>query len=167
MAEIPLGGKHGTGLFALVDDEDLPLVIHRKWTARPRHFKHGAIIIYAQGRLYPGNTEPMHRVILGLKPNDPRQVDHRNHNGLDNRKENLRLATHAQNMANRRRNGSHQNQFKRVAMDRGRWVAKITVNRRSLCLGGFATPEEAAMRYNVAARKYFGEFACFNQVDMG
>ena len=109
----------------------------------------------------------MHRLILGCGPGE--EVDHRNGNGLDNRRGNLRPATHALNQANVRRVRAKSG-FKGVS----RWVrpsprpwrAHITVKGRMKFLGAFATPEEAARAYDAAARELFGEFACTNE-DLG
>ena len=87
----------------------------------------------------------LHREILGLKPGDP-WVDHLNGDRLDNRRENLRLATPSQNGLNRARPGrANRSGFIGVRKhSAGRWSAQVQVERKQHYLGLFDTPEEAA-----------------------
>src|SRR5688572_29872489 len=91
-----------TGEIVLVDAEDLSLVRKHSW-----HASRKRTVVYARTSVKDGDgpnrrSMPMHRLILGVT--DPRiEVDHINGNGLDNRRSNLRLATHADNSANRRK----------------------------------------------------------------
>jgi hypothetical protein len=106
----------------------------------------------------------MHREILGLKYGDPRQCDHRNHNGLDNQRDNLRICTCAQNQYNQVPQRNRSSAFKGVdwRRDCNKWRAKIQINCRRIHLGNFESEIEAAYAYNRAAVKYFGEFASIN-----
>lgn len=99
----------------------------------------------------------------------PREIiDHINGDGLDNRKQNLRICTKSENACNRgidRDNTSGykgvcyiSNKTKRVK----RWIAQIAINKKHICIGYFHTKEEAAIAYNEAATKYHGEFAKLN-----
>ena len=142
------------GKVALVDSADYDMLIGFKWRAiRIRH------TWYAHTYVGTGAEEFMHRLILGAGPGQ--RVDHRNGDGLDNRRSNLRPTTNALNQANRRRIRSKSG-FKGVIWRNGKWRAYITVDQRFVSLGSFATPEEAARTYDTAAREYFGEFACTN-----
>ncbi len=85
------------GKFAIVDAEDYDRLSSYKWAVSKKRNNW-----YAKGRC-GGLTIKMHRVIMGLKKGDGKEVDHRNGNGLDNRKENLRLCSHAENLRNQRR----------------------------------------------------------------
>jgi hypothetical protein len=89
------------------------------------------------------------------------EVDHRDGDGLNNRWDNIREATSAQNKHNRGVNKNNTTGFKGVYMDKrsGRYVAQITIDYKGYQLGRFYTAEEAHACYCAAAEKHFGEFA--------
>lgn len=107
----------------------------------------------------------LHRFLLNAQKTET--VDHINHNTLDNRLENLRIATRSQNGANRR----SKRKIKGVTKPNYKYRenkpyrARITVNKKQIFLGWFSTKEEASNAYNTAALKYFGEFAKLNEVE--
>ena len=109
-----------------------------------------------------GKTVLMHRQIFQLSPEDP-EVDHKNGNDLDNRKDNLRLATSRQQKGNTRRK-SKKAPYKGIVWRESRqmWYAQIREAGRRVTLGGSSSPEEAARMYDSAARRVFGQFACVN-----
>ena len=125
------------GLFAKVDDQDYHLVEH-KW------HRHSAG--YAQRHLPDGRKEKMHRDIMGLVPGDGLQVDHINMDKLDNRRENLRIVTHAQNGQNRpaRRNSTskYRGVSKHTQVDR--WWARAYIGGKAHSLGTYEDELEAA-----------------------
>ena len=88
-------------------------------------------------------------------------IDHRDGNPANNRWSNLRLATHSQNNANRRRPRHNTSGFKGVSFDRrvGKWKATICKEGHTMCLGWFDTPQAAHKAYVKAARMLFGELA--------
>lgn len=147
MKQIPLT----QGFVALVDDEDYPVLRQIEWCAARRPHT-----TYARNA-----STLMHRLILSGPDGD---VDHRNGNGLDNRRANLRVTTRRLNNANARpRSGSSA--FKGVSWDaaRARWTAGISAGggkRRSL--GRFDDEQEAALAYDQAARDAYGAFAALN-----
>jgi len=106
----------------------------------------------------------MSRQILGLTPGDPRQADHRNHDTLDNRRENLRVATRSENCRNRMRRVDNRSGFKGVSWnrERGQWRAQIWTGSTNKLLGTFADPVSAAKAYDEAACERHGEFALLN-----
>lgn len=114
----------------------------------------------------------MHRIImeivLGRALVKGEYVDHINHNGLDNRRDNLRLASAAQNMQNSRLRSDNTSGYKGVVwvISRRKWRAEIYVDKRSKCLGYFQNAIDAAKAYNDAALKYFGEFAFLNTIEI-
>ena len=104
----------------------------------------------------------MHRFILGLYCGDARQGDHANRNTLDNRRSNLRIASHSQNTCNRRLPSHSSSGFRGVTPDRGLWKAVITFEGRKHFLGRFQTKELAHAAYCEAAQQLHGEFASFS-----
>lgn len=90
------------------------------------------------------------------------ELDHINGNGADNSISNLRLATHSQNMQNKKRPITNTSGFKGVIKDnRGRWRATIKDGPTNRHLGVFPTPELAHEAYKLAAQQAFGQFARF------
>ncbi len=171
-ALIPLGGKKYPGLFALVDVDDADRVLQVRWhatvtassnTVRRVKYVTGSIKTES-GRAYPY----LHRFILGIT--DPNvKVDHINHNGLDNRRCNLRVGSHQQNIFNRRPNTHATSQYKGVhwVKSRERWRARIKFNGRVICIGDFENEQEAAEAYDGAALMLFGSRAYLNFPDEG
>lgn len=91
------------------------------------------------------------------------QIDHINHDTLDNRHSNLRLATNSQNNMNRRKRVG-TSQYKGVCWHRarGKWQAYIVFNKQHIYLGYFDSEPEGARVYDVKARELFGEHALLN-----
>jgi hypothetical protein len=96
----------------------------------------------------------------------PAEIDHRNRDKVDNRIENLRPATSSQNKGNIGLLRTNRSGYRGVSLNSrsGKWHAQIKINGKQTYLGRFDTPEQAALRYNEAARQHFGEFAHLNQV---
>jgi hypothetical protein len=110
----------------------------------------------------------LHRVILGLRPEDAVEVDHRNRDTLDNRRENLRVCTRGDNCKNRGANKVRITRYKGVRKSgegkRGvqHYAAFIKVDGKYKHLGVYSNIEGAARAYDVAAVEYFREFAFQN-----
>ena len=103
----------------------------------------------------------MHRVIMGLKKGDVREVDHINTEGtLDNRRDNLRIATRAEQQRNQRKSRANTSGFKGVGFHKqtGKWIAYIALNYKHIHLGLFVTKEDAYAAYCEASKKYHGDF---------
>lgn len=98
-----------------------------------------------------------------LNPPEGMHVDHKNGNGLDNQRSNLRIVTRSQNMHNQRKTRG-SSQFKGVSWFRpySNWRAYITIDDRRKHLGYFTSEEDAGRAYDTAARAAFGEYACVN-----
>jgi hypothetical protein len=91
-------------------------------------------------------------------------VDHRNLNGLDNRRSNLRLATHGENNQNKRKRKGASSRYIGVSFEKRikKWSARIMYKGKAIWLGNFKNEIDAALAYDKAARKYYGEFARLN-----
>lgn len=151
--EIPLT----KGQVALVDVEDAELVMAKRWYAQ---LTSGIWYAVRDERKMPsGKVIYMHRYITGFN-----KVDHKNGNGLDNRRENLRSVTQSQNIQNTKKTTGTSSIYKGVSWlpSRSKWKASIDANAKKIYLGLFASEERAAMAYDFAAREYFGEYACVN-----
>lgn len=145
---------------AFVDDDDYLKLSKYRWFALDRGNGLWHACRNSRQRKGEKHTIYMHRQII----NAPSKIiiDHINRNGLDNRKENLRTATKAENARNSvSRRGC---QFKGIYFHKAShlWHARIVVNRKCISLGYFATPEDAAKAYDNAAIRYFKEFANLN-----
>jgi hypothetical protein len=141
----------------LISDEDYHWLAQRSWY----RISTGYASCDLWGRR-GGMKVLMHRLIL-LAP-DTASVDHANGDPLDNRRENLRLATQRQQNANRHKI-TGQSEFKGVYRRRDglKWCAQIK-NGRMIYLGSFAKELDAARAYNTAAIEQFGEFAVLNSI---
>ncbi|OHB55307.1 MAG: hypothetical protein A2173_08695 [Planctomycetes bacterium RBG_13_44_8b] len=104
----------------------------------------------------------MHNEIM--QPQAGLIIDHKDHNGLNNSRANLRPATKAQNCWNRRKKPGCSSKYKGVCFNKalGKWAGSIRFEGRRSHLGYFVNEEEAARTYDAAARKYHGEFAALN-----
>jgi hypothetical protein len=97
-----------------------------------------------------------------MKPEAPLCVDHRNGNTLDNRRCNLRVCTHAENMRNRKASRGRALP-KGVHFRKNGYEAYIRVNTKLVYIGRFKTEPEATAAYNEAAKQYHGEYARINE----
>lgn len=154
MRELPLS----RGQVALVDDEDYEAVAPYKWSAR---FAPSGGIFYAVRRVsLTKQIVLMHRVLLDA----PRHlvVDHINGNGVDNRRCNIRLCTHQQNLM-RRVGPPNKTGYRGVHQIRpGTYRVAIMLSQRGHYVGTFYDPILAARAYDDAARRLHGEFARLN-----
>jgi len=152
------------GKVAWVDQADYADIVQFKWHAEKPGRRD---VFYASRGVGHGRgnrrIEKMHRRILGLSPGDGLQVDHINGDGIDNRRRNLRVCTHAENHANLPPYGG-VSRFKGVSWyaRHERWVASIHPRGDCIHLGYFDNEESAAHAYDRAAAIHFGGFARLN-----
>jgi len=146
MRQIPLTQNQ----FALVDDADFDWLNQFKWCA---HWNPCTKSYYAMRGSKPKNGKRhvirMHREILGLKRGDKLEGDHRNHNTLDNQRENLRAVTCQQNHWNRK-NSKGYSWDKRTK----KYQARIKLNNKVISLGLFSTTKGAHNAYLQAKKQY-------------
>lgn len=144
------------GKVTLVDEEDYEYINQWKWCVNGKKDSFCAV------RSKEGKTVYMSRKIMKC-PKD-KLVDHKNGDSLDNRRANLRICTAFQNNTNAKKSKNNTSGYKGVYWDKynKKWVATLTLNYRQKNLGRFRIKEEAALAYNEAALKYFGEFARLN-----
>jgi len=144
-----------------VDIEDLGMFEGRKW--RADRVSEGQWYARRWGTQKNGERHQLslHNEIMEVP--DGMLVDHKNGDGLDNRRDNLRVATQAQNSRNRRKKKPCSSQYKGVSQQKnGNWSAYIHVNSTQLHLGTYPTDVIAAKWYDYAAMFYFGSFALLN-----
>lgn len=157
VVSIPLGRS---GFCTLIDLKDA----HRLYGSdlRPTLQRNTPHLHYAD--LYEGTARitSLHRFVLGLAPGDLRQCDHVNHDGLDNRRCNLRVCTHHKNQYNRRKQAGTVFKGVRYSPRNDKWTARIRHKKKDIHLGTFKTPEAAARAYDKKAKILFGKFACLN-----
>lgn len=153
---ILIGGK-----LATVDDEVYEEIAQYKW---------GFVGRYAYTQEWTKGTSKniyMHRMIMGFP--SQMEIDHINGDGLDNRKANLRVVSHAQNMANQKSRKNTSSIYKGVSWNkrRGKWESYIETSGKKKHLGYSLDEQEAAKTYDVAAIRIFGVYARPNFTSFG
>lgn len=156
----------GIVMHAKFDKADMPLIEkYELWiTASKRGPKNRTYYIRSCLKEDGIIKKAIHRVIMNAQKGQ--LIDHINHDGLDNRRCNLRICTHTQNNINRRK-------FKGASVFKGvswctrlnRWRAQIRPSGCSIYLGYFKHEKDAARAYNEKAKEMFGEFACLNNIE--
>lgn len=151
-------------MVTLVDNEDYEELNKYNWQCeksfKPRLYTSYVRRNNSKNRL-PKNVL-MHRQIMDCPKN--MVIDHINGNGLDNRKSNLRICTRGQNLANQRISRANTSGYRGVCWHKGckKWASQIKTNNKQRCLGFYDNIIDAAIAYDNAALKYFGEFAYQN-----
>lgn len=136
----------------LIDKEDLEKVSTYKWHVE----KSRKTINYAQTSL-PGKTLRLHRLIM----QSDLQIDHINHNGLDNRKCNLRTCTNAENNRNKKTNFNPKSGYTGIRYNEkcNSYYVRIMVNKKKISLGHYKSLEDALAARKAGEIKYFGEYS--------
>lgn len=153
------------GKVALVDDEDYDKLSNYKWFS---HKGYSTYYAFRNSSAKGGKKRTfilMHREILGLT-NPTVLCDHKDHNGLNNQRWNLRSATKSENNSNRRPTENRTSKYLGVSWNRkkNKWVAQITSNRKKIWIGACENECEAALAYNEKAIELHGQFAKLNHV---
>lgn len=145
MVEIPLT----QGFVALVDDEDFEKVCSKRWHVSKLH----GDICYAQHNYRVGKrfgSTKMHHLVIG-KPPKGYVVDHINGNGLDNRRENLRIATRRANALNIHTGKQNEGIYWEKHVNK--WLVRIQINKKRKYLGIFSDKDEALQTYLAALQE--------------
>ncbi len=152
------------GQYALVDPDDYAWLSKYNWHMVGDKGSFYAARNTGQRQGQKRIVVKMHREILKVPAG--MFVDHINHNGLDNRRANLRPATQAQNARNRRKQqkSNVHSKYKGLTWYKRekRWAVRVMVNRESKFIGYFNNELDAARAYDQAAREYHGHFASLN-----
>lgn len=144
------------GQFALVDNEDFDYLNQFSWSLMGKGYVRRGVRIGNKNK-----TIALHREIM--KHPEGKEIDHINHNKLDNQKSNLRICSHQENLRNQKIRIDNSTGFKGVCyrynLSKTRpWQARIFFNGKDNHLGLFATKEEAVFTYSTFAIKYFKEY---------
>lgn len=160
MQLIPLSGERGRGLFAQVDDDDCERAARYSWNLKTTTSggQYAVAYVLGSGRRHHRKIY-LHTLITGWS-----YVEHRDGDGLNCQRDNMRKATHRQNMANMKHRRGGTSDYRGVSLFRptGRWHAQITVDYKNRHLGYFILEEDAARAYDAAAVEAWGEFARLN-----
>ncbi len=155
MKKIKLFGVKGEGKFAIVDNKDYKYLIKKNWSSD--HYGY-AVSSFFNKENKKWICTKMHRLIT----NCPKglQVDHINHNPLDNRRSNLRIVTKEQNQMNQKIPKTNTSGYKGVSWSKQKrkWIVKIKRTQ----IGSFEDKLSAAFFYDKNVRKIFGEYAWTN-----
>lgn len=139
---------------AIIDIEDIDKVKNIKW--HRSDLQRNTYYCTSNNRDY----RRLHRLILGIT--DPNIfIDHINHNGLDNRKENLRICTNQENIQNCLTPKNNKSGCKGVywSKDRNKWTVQVSINHKTKYIGRYDSYEEAVKARKEAALEYYGQFA--------
>jgi hypothetical protein len=165
MKKIPLT----QGKFALVDDEDFELINGFNWCAAKKGQGYYAVRSSSVKKKDIGceNRHPIYLHQMVIKIPKDKVLDHINGNTLDNRKKNLRVCSQLQNKWNSKKPITNTSGFKGVTWDKykNKWKSQIRSNGRGKHLGNFDDLKKAAVEYDKAAKRLFGEFAKMNFPD--
>lgn len=155
MTTIALNGMHSEGRTALVDDTNVHLVENYTWWVKKHRNSMYAVTDIDGKRVY------MHRLILCAQKGSV--VDHIDGNGLNNTVDNIRIISSKDNVRHRvHKNKNNSSLYRGVIFKKGKWLARIGVDYKTLYLGSFYSPMEAAKAYDTAALFHFGEYAVVN-----
>ena len=159
MKKINISTKKYPNTYALVDDENYKDLNKFKWHVHKR--KDYYQVLRNAKKPYPRGAIFMSREVMSCQSKDL-LVDHKDHNGLNNCKNNLRVCTFEENCRNRLPSSGRK--YKGVFKKNKKWRAVLRYKYKDVHMGYFHNEIDAAKAYNIAAIKYFGPFAYLNKV---
>ena len=138
----------------LIDVEDIDLVKNIKW--HRTNLQRSTYYCHSNDK----NWKCIHRLIMNVTDPDV-IIDHINHDGLDNRKCNLRICTNQQNICNCKIPKNNKSGVKGVywSKDKNKWTVQVTINNKTKYIGRYDDFDEAVKARLEAEKKYYGEFA--------
>ena len=150
------------GKFVKIDLDDVEKVKPYTWSYSNPNLTKEYAITQIKGT---SRFEYLHRFIMDADSNT--EVDHRDGDGLNCRRSNMRICTSGQNSMNSKKRENTSSHFKGVcwAKNRNKWLAYIAKNHKTYWLGYFLTETDAAKAYNLKAKELFGDFARLNTLD--
>jgi len=150
------------GKFALIDDEDFERINKYKWYVIKHRYTFYAIRLVCEGGKIKEMCR-MHREIMKLCKGDGVKIDHKNRNGLDNQKNNLRIASNSINGYNSKLKKNNTSGYRGVfKYNKNKWYAQIQFNRKFYRSKSFLKKEIAAMEYDRMALQFYGSNAMLN-----
>lgn len=164
--------KLSQGQYALVDNEDYDILMelspwYTSYNSYTKSFRAERNVYTVDGRRI---RIKMSRFLTNFPDN--MEIDHKNHNTLDNRKTNLRIVTKSKNHMNEKKARTYKGKitssiYKGVSFNKQtkKWHCAITLNGHLIYLGYFTHEKNAAIAYNTAAKKYFGNYAHLNKIN--
>lgn len=166
IAKIELNRTEGENLWVTIDLEDLERVINFPYTWFAKYSatvgKFYAATSEYRPEIQKARTILLHQFIMGVEDSTREvNVDHKNHDTLDDRKENLRVTNVTENCMNRKLSKANSSGYRNVSWDGYSWVVQLQVNGKGTCLGRFPKDqlEEAGKFAKQMREKYYGEFA--------
>lgn len=169
IAKIELNRRKYENVWAIIDLEDLERVINYPYTWFPQYREelrnyYVRCTSYENKKSGKSSVVFLHKFIMNIDGNEY-DVDHINHNTLDNRKCNLRISKHSQNNSNRHgKNRNNKSGYRNVAKSGNWWIVQLQVNGKNTQLGKFPLDkvDEAGKFAEEMRQKYYGEFAGYN-----
>jgi len=161
-----VGAYAGKARYAKISPQDAELILQYSWgtTTGKRGRSSGPIVYAASRQMLAGEVKRirMHRLIMNAP--EGMHVDHINGDGLDNRRENLRVVTAQENQFNSRKRVAGYSLFKGVSWSAAakKWKAYICPNKKQIHIGLFDSEIAAAQAYDAKAKELFGEYAKLN-----
>ena len=149
------------GYVAIVDAIDADLLAFKWYTLNGKHSERVRAIRHLNKKTIHLSRIILERVI-GRDLSSVELADHIDGNTLNNVRSNLRVASHTENMRNRKKRKESKLPYKGIEKDHNRWRARISFNGKRIHIGHYMTPEEAYEAYKAKARELFGEFARFD-----